>query len=222
MKKIKKHQIIQILVILGMYLTGVLLFKELPEEMPIHWNEINQPDNWIHKKFFILTFPSIALVFMILFNFFSLMETRKSKNQHLREVWHLIQTIFIVFFAYIYMIALYASVKENISLGVYIACGVGILLVLVGGFLVKVKPDYFLKFNNFFHFNDQANKISKGKIQKIVGWSFFLGGFFIIIQSIFFKAHLYIFFFSTLIIAIFVPIFYSYFKFKKSDGIDTR
>lgn len=61
MLKNKFLLVLTTVVILLPILPGLVLWKNLPEQMPIHWNSAGQADHWAGKPFAVLFMPLILL-----------------------------------------------------------------------------------------------------------------------------------------------------------------
>ena len=61
-KKNLKTLIITSVVILLPILAGLYIWDKLPEQMPIHFGENGEPDNWASKEFAVLGLPIILAV----------------------------------------------------------------------------------------------------------------------------------------------------------------
>ena len=62
-KKNCKVLIITSIVLLLPVLAGVILWNQLPEQMPTHWNAAGEIDGWSSKPFFVFGLPLIMLGF---------------------------------------------------------------------------------------------------------------------------------------------------------------
>lgn len=203
----------QISIIILMLLVGYLLFDRLPAEMPVHWNTAGEVDSYMPKMKAILLFPAITFVIILLFPLLRKIDPRKDKYILFERPWIVLQTTFVLFFAYIYFITLYITFHPEQSVEIFILAGIGVLFILIGNYLGKIRQNYFIGIKTPWTLN---NEEVWNKTHRLAGWCFVVGGLLILINA-FLGLSLMI---VTLIVTAFVvivPIVYSYLIYQKLE-----
>ena len=88
LKKNLKTLIITSVVILLPILAGLYLWDKLPEQMPIHFGENGEPDNWAPKEFAVLGLPVILVALQwILTGYMGQDPKRKNISEKIRKIY---------------------------------------------------------------------------------------------------------------------------------------
>ena len=88
---IRKHLkvlIITSLIILLPMLAGIILWKQLPEQIPMHWNFAGEVDRWGSKAFAVFGMPAILLGFQWVCALGVFMDPKRAN--HTGKILHLI------------------------------------------------------------------------------------------------------------------------------------
>ncbi len=191
--------------------TGWFLFDKLPDQMPTHWNIEGQADAYMSKNSAILLFPGITLAIALLFPILSMIDPRKEKYVLFRRPWLILQTVFVLFFAYMYFVSLYIALNPNVPITPFILGGIGVLFIVIGNYLGKVRQNYFVGIKTpwTLHSEEVWNKT-----QRIGGWTFLFAGIVILING-FVKWQLAAVMIAVIAVAVVVPIIYSYILYRK-------
>jgi uncharacterized membrane protein len=179
--------------------------------VPIHWNIHNQPDNYAHKMWSTLLFPSITLLCAILFKFLPKLDPRKEAYVQFARPWSIIQNVLILFFAYVYFVSILATLDPSYNIGAFIMTGIGVLFVLLGNYLGKVRQNYFVGIKTPWTL---ASEEVWNKTHRIGGWAFVVAGVMLILNGLLYW-HVAVVFTIAIVLAVVVPIVYSYVIFKK-------
>ena len=135
---------LQLAIVLSMIVVAWIFFKDLPDQMPSHWNIQGEVDSYMDKGLFIYLFPGIALLIAFLFPVLSKIDPKKEKYVLFRRAWLIIQTFIVLFFAYLYFVTIYLALNPEVSITPFIFVGIGVLFVVIGNYLGKVRQNYFM------------------------------------------------------------------------------
>ena len=203
--------LLQILIVIGMFATGWLLFDQLPEQMPTHWNIAGEVDGYMPKGTAIILFPAITLGIAILFPILSMIDPRKEKYTLFRRPWLILQTVIVIFFAYLYFVSIYLAFNPAVSITPFIFVGIGVLFIVIGNYLGKVRQNYFVGIKTpwTLHSEEVWNKT-----HRLGSWAFLIAGILILVNG-FIQWQLVPVMVAAIIIAAVVPIVYSYILYRK-------
>lgn len=84
MKIISKKEILPIALIIVAFIVGLLLYPDLPERMPSHWNAQGEVDAWSSKNFSVFFFPGLTLGFYLLMTFIPLIDPLRKNYARFR------------------------------------------------------------------------------------------------------------------------------------------
>lgn len=206
-KKNLKTLIISSVLILLPVLVGVILWNQLPEQIPTHWNAAGEVDGWSSKAFAVFCLPGILLAAQWLCTLGAGADP-KSKNHSekvLQLVLWIIPLLSNVLLAITYATALGQSVPVEIIMPVLI----GIVFIIIGNYMPKCKQNYTIGIKIPWTLNSEENwnKTHRfaGKLWVVCGLlivlSGFFGGFWI--------------FAAVALVMVLVPVIYSYLLHRK-------
>ena len=139
-KKNLKVLILTTVVMLLPILAGLILWNQLPEQMPTHWNAAGEIDGWSSKPFAVFVLPLI----MVAAQWLCMLGTAADpkKNNHSEKVLHLILWIVpalsVVLHAVTYATALGYAVPIEVVMPVLI----GLIFTIIGNYMPKCKQNY--------------------------------------------------------------------------------
>ena len=207
---IKKHLkvlMITSLVILLPILAGVILWNQLPEQIPSHWNAVGEIDGWSSKPFTVFGMPIILLAFQWLCVLGTGADPKKAN--HPEKIVHLVLWIIpvlsIVLSAITYTVALGQDVRVEVVMPIVI----GLMLAIVGNYLPKCKQNYTIGIKIPWTLNSEENW---NKTHRLAGWIWTFGGLLIMLTG--FLGGFWIFFIVVLLMVV-APLVYSYLLHRK-------
>ena len=144
MKIISKKEILPIALIIVAFIVGLLLYPDLPERMPSHWNAQGEVDAWSSKNFSVFFFPGLTLGFYLLMTFIPLIDPLRKNYARFRMTYFWFRTIFVVFFVSLYFYTLWVSLGSELNINYFILPAMSALFILIGMFLPKIRKNYFV------------------------------------------------------------------------------
>ena len=202
---IKKHLKVLIttsLVILLPIVAGVILWNQLPDQMPSHWNAAGEIDGWSSKAFSVFGMPLIMLAFQWICVLGTGADPKKSN--HSDKVVHLvlwmIPVISTVLHAIVYAVALGGAVRVEMVMPIMI----GLILAVVGNYLPKCKQNYTMGIKIPWTLNSEENW---NKTHRFAGWLWTFAGLIIMLTGFFGGFWI---FFGIVFVMVLAPCVYSY------------
>ena len=201
-KKNLKLLIITSFVILLPILAGVILWNQLPDPMPSHWNAAGEIDGWSSKPFAVFGLPLILLAAQWLCMLGTAADP-KNKN-HSTKMVHLviwiIPVLSVVMHTFVYLIALGYGVRMEMVMPILL----GLIFTIIGNYMPKCKQNYTIGIKIPWTLDNEENW---NKTHRFAGWLWtfcgivmmftgFFGGFWVFLPISF--------------VMVLAPIFYSY------------
>lgn len=180
MKKNWKVLLITSVLTLLPILAGVLLWKQLPAQMPSHWNAAGEIDGWSSKPFVVFGMPVIILAFHWICALATLADPKKDQHSGkvLQVVFWMMPILCIVLSTFAYAAALGKEVRMEMWMPVLM----GLLLTVVGNYLPKCKQNYTIgiKIPWTLSSEENWNKTHRfaGRLWVVSGIAMILTGFF--------------------------------------------
>ena len=180
---IKKH--LKILVITSVaillpILGGLILWEQLPEQLPIHWNMAGEVDDFCSKSFAVFGMPLILLAFHWLAVFATLSDP-KNKNHStkiLNMIFWVIPVLNIALSALLYSVAMGGRVRVEMFMSVLF----GLTFVVIGNYLPKCRQSYTIGIKLPWTLHSEENW---NRTHRMAGWLWVVGGLIIILTGFF-------------------------------------
>lgn len=139
-KKNLKVLIITSVVILLPILAGLILWNQLPDPMPTHWNASGEVDGWSSKPFAVFGLPLILLAAQWLCVLATGADPKK--NNHPEKVLHLVLWIMPVLSVVLHTITYMTTLGMEVRMERIMPVFIGVLFVIIGNYLPKCKQNY--------------------------------------------------------------------------------
>ena len=206
-KKNLKVLILTTVVMLLPILAGIILWNQLPEQMPTHWNAAGEIDGWSSKPFAVFVLPLI----MVAAQWLCMLGTAADpkKNNHSEKVLHLVLWIIpalsVVLHAVTYATALGYAVPIEVVMPVLI----GLIFTIIGNYMPKCKQNYTIGIKIPWTLDNEENW---NRTHRFAGWLWTFCGIAIMCTGFF--GGFWVFLPVTLLMVL-APIIYSYVLHKK-------
>lgn len=178
-KKNLKVLIITSLVILLPILAGVILWNQLPEQIPSHWNAVGEIDGWTSKPFTVFGFPLILLAVQWLCTLG--IGADPKKNNHPPKILHLVLWIIPILSVLLHTITYAVALGKEVRMEMVMPVLVGLLLAIIGNYLPKCKQNYTIGIKIPWTLNSEENwnrtHRFAGRLWVICGLAIMLTGF---------------------------------------------
>lgn len=206
-KKNKGTLIITSIVLLIPIFIGLILWNQLPEQIPTHWNANGEVDGWSSKAFAVFGLPLLMLAFQWLCTLGTGADPKKANHPEkvVQLVLWIIPVITIFLFTVTYMVALGQEVRMEVIMPVL----VGLLLTVVGNYMPKCKQNYTIGIKIPWTLNSEENW---NKTHRFAGWIWTFGGLAIVLTG--FVGGVWLFL-PVVLVMVLAPMIYSYVLHRK-------
>lgn len=179
-KKNAKILTITSLIILLPILVGVILWNQLPEKIPSHWNAAGEIDGWSSKPFAVFGMPLILLGFQWLCVLGTAADPKK--EQHSGKILHFVFWIIPILSVVLHALTYGVAMGNEVRMEVVMPALVGAVLTIAGNYLPKCKQNYTIGIKIPWTLNSEENwnKTHRfaGKLWVVCGLALMLTGFF--------------------------------------------
>ncbi len=195
------------IIILLPVLAGVILWDQLPEQIPSHWNMAGEIDSYSSKAFAVFAQPLIMLAIQWAAVFATNADPKRQNHQGkvLHLVFWLIPVLNIVLSAVTYTAAMGKEVKVEVISPIL----VGLIFVVTGNYLPKCKQNYTIGIKIPWTLNSEINW---NKTHRLAGWLWVICGLAIMLAGFFGLLWIVV---AALPIMVLVPLVYSYILSRK-------
>ena len=207
---IKKHLktlIITSIIILLPILAGIILWNQLPDPMPSHWNASGEIDGWSSKPFAVFGLPLILLAAQWLCVLGTSADPKK--NNHPTKIVHLVLWIIpvlsVVMHTFVYLIALGYGVRMEVVMPILI----GLIFTIIGNYLPKCKQNYTIGIKIPWTLNNEENW---NKTHRFAGFLWVVCGIAIMLTGFFGGIWVFL---PIVLLMVLAPFAYSYYLHRK-------
>jgi len=119
------------------------LMPSLPETIPTHWNFANEVDGW-GPRWSILAMGALPLATWLLMKVAPLIDPRREAYARHKRAYTVIAAVLCFALLPVAWIVAAAALGYAIDVGLLVRIVVGALLIVLGNFMGKLKPNYFV------------------------------------------------------------------------------
>ena len=163
----------QLLVIGLMFAAAAWAWPQLPDRLPTHWNIHGEVDGWGNKFMGLLFMPLLVLGLYLLLLLLPLFDPGKANYQNFQKAYGIIRIVLVAYMAAIYAATLFAAFGNSVNMTTVILPLVGVLFIVLGNFLGKIRPNWFVGIRTPWTLSSQ---LSWDKTHRLAGWLFILMG----------------------------------------------
>ena len=133
-------------VICALNLIGhVIVYPQLPDTIPIHWDAKNNINGW-GPRYFDLVFGALPLLMLGLLGVLPKIDPKYVNYVKFKEIWHgfvLAITVLLIAISWLTEAAVFGLVPEGSGfVGMLVGGGVGALLIILGNYMPRVRFNY--------------------------------------------------------------------------------
>ena len=206
-KKNLKVLIITSVILLLPILAGLILWNQLPEQMPTHWNAAGEVDGWSGKAFAVFGLPLI----MVAAQWLCMLGTAADpkKNNHSEKVLHLVLWIVPALSVVLHAVTYATALGHAVPMEVVMPILVGLIFTIIGNYMPKCKQNYTIGIKIPWTLD---NEEKWNRTHRFAGWLWTFCGIAIMCTGFF--GGFWVFLPITLLMVI-APIIYSYVLHRK-------
>ena len=211
-KKNLKFLVFTSIVILLPILAGVILWNQLPDPMPSHWNAAGEIDGWSSKPFAVFGMPCIlvAAQWLCLLGTAADPKKKNHSDKMIHLVLWIVPVLSVVMHTFIYLIALGYGLRMEVMIPVF----VGLIFVIIGNYMPKCKQNYTIGIKIPWTLDNEENW---NKTHRFAGFLWVICGVAIMLTG--FLGNFWIFLPITLLMVI-VPVIYSYLLYRQQKDAE--
>ena len=207
---IKKH--IKLLVITSVaillpMLVGLILWNQLPDQIPSHWNVAGEVDGWSSKPLAVFGMPLLLLALQWICMFATSADPKKA---HLTEkTLHLVLWLIPALSVVLQAITYTAALGNEVQIEVVIPVFMGLLFTIIGNYLPKCKQNYTIGIKIPWTLSSEENW---NQTHRFTGWVWVVSGLIIMLSGFFGGFWIFLGIAPLMVLA---PVIYSYLLYRK-------
>ena len=208
-----KTEVLPIILLISAFVASFYFYANFPERVPTHWNFKGQVDGWSSAAFAAFFFPVLNLGMYLLFLVIPYIDPKKERYEEFKHVFHIFKNFLIAFMTVIYFLTGLNGMGYNLPINVFVPIMVGILFILMGNYMGKLKSNWFMGARNPWTLSSEE---VWNKTNRITGKIFILSGLLMILEGFLpdnVKLSFFIFIIALMVI---VPNLYSFIIYNRT------
>lgn len=212
-----KKEIGALLIILLMAVAGAIIYPDLPEEIPMHWNIAGEVDSYYPKSLFsVFLLPGITVLILLLMLFMPYIDPKKERYGQFQGAYRIIRYSFVFLMAFIFTITMGAALGYDfIRIEKLVPGGIAILFIVIGIVLPRIKTNWFVGIRTPWTIeNEEVWK----KTHSLGSVMFSAAGVLTLFSLFLPPVWSFSVMFASIMAAALIPAAYSYFLYRKVTG----
>lgn len=162
-----------LLVIAAMFAGALIVWPGAPAQIPVHWNAAGEVDRYGGKVEGLLGIPLMTLAIYLLMRFLPRIDPGRANYARFGGAYTAIRAGIVVLMAGLFALVLAWIQGRPIDMSRAVPLGVGLLFVLIGALMGKVRPNWFVGVRTPWTL---SSKTSWVRTHRLGGWLFVLLG----------------------------------------------
>lgn len=159
---------------------SVWAYPRLPAVVTTHWNFKGEPDGYSSRLLAAALLPLFLAVLPLIFRVLPKIDPKGENYAKFSEAYWLIANTVVLFLAGVHGAVLLNAMGTPIDINLVVGLGVGLLLMVMGNYLGKVQPNWFMGVRTPWTL---ASDTVWRKTNRTAGWLFVLAGLIIAVAS---------------------------------------
>jgi uncharacterized membrane protein len=210
-KSMRKGIILSLGIVLVSFLLAFYFYNRVPDKIANHWDINGNVNGYTTKLSGLFLVPSILLVCVSLFLLLPKIDPLRKNIASFKVYYDIFILIFTGFMFYIYILMILWNLNYRFDMLLMMFPGMSVLFYYCGIMLERSKRNWFIGIRTPW---TMSNDVVWDKTHKLGGRLFKIAGIIILIGALF-KGLAIIFFVLSILIASVLPVFYSYFEYRK-------
>jgi uncharacterized membrane protein len=201
------------IIVLGAYIAW--LYPSLPDPMPTHWNAAGEVDDYTAKAVGAPLLVLIPLSVLVIFKLIPVMSPRGFRTETFTGPLNIIMTASVLFGCIIGIGVIRATRDSSIDISSFVFVAVGLLFMVMGNFLGKVRKNFFLGIRTPWTL---ASDEVWAKTHRLGGWCFVIAGIIMAFMGVALPPSAMPWAIIVIVAIALIPVVYSYFAYRRIEG----
>jgi uncharacterized membrane protein len=168
-----KTELFSALVLLVCWVASFYFYRHFPERVITHWGVDGQANGWSGRGFAAFFFPGLLTGMYLLFLALPMLDPKRERYEEFPRAYNIFRHSILVVMAVIYFIASLVNVGMKADVGMIIPAIIGVLFVVIGNYMSKLKMNWFMGIRTPWSLSSEA---VWAKTHRFGGKAFIFGG----------------------------------------------
>lgn len=135
-----------LIIVLGTLIAAFVVYPQMPDMVPIHWNVHGEIDDYGSKAFGTFFLPLMNIGMYVLLLVTPKLDPKRANYQKFDGSYRIIRFTIHLFFTLMFALTIYAALGHPVDIGLWIPAGVSVLFIILGNVMGRVRHNYFVGF----------------------------------------------------------------------------
>ncbi|WP_041468329.1 SdpI family protein [Geobacillus sp. C56-T3] len=126
------------------YFLSLAALPYLPDEVAIHWSASGEADGFSNKWLGAFLPPLLMTFLIMLMGVLPKFDPKKESYGRFQKSYGIVNAALACFFLLLHIATLAYNLGVSVDIGRLVPLGVGALLIVLGNYMPKIKPNYFI------------------------------------------------------------------------------
>jgi uncharacterized membrane protein len=211
-----KSEVFSLALIAVAIAASFFFYAHFPERVITHWGFNGEPNGWSGRGFAAFFLPVLLIGMYLLFVFLPMLDPKKERYAEFAKVYGVFRNFLLLIMTVIYFIASLNNIGYNLDVGIWTSAAVGFLFVVLGNYLGKIKPNWFVGIRTPW---TMSSEIVWNKTHRFGGKAFMICGVIMAITGFAPLAWRLPLFLAATIILVFATVIYSYIVYRQEKRV---
>jgi uncharacterized membrane protein len=212
-----RADIISLVFIVAAITVAAFLYPGLPEMIPTHWNAQGEVDGYMRKPGGVLIMPAAAMFTYVIMKLIPVISPKGFRTEKFSDLIGVLQVTLVGFMSIVAILVLLEARGLNVRINEMIIAGVGLLFVIIGNYLGKVRKNFFIGIRTPWTL---ASDEVWNRTHRIGGKLFIMSGIIIWIGALLRLPLTWTV--GVAVGLVLIPLVYSYFLYRRIEGFDSN
>ncbi|MFH0955936.1 MAG: SdpI family protein [Candidatus Falkowbacteria bacterium] len=159
---------------------SVFFYNNLSERIATHWNFEGEVDSWGSGQAQAVVFPLLIVGMYFLFLLIPYLDPKKERYEQFSKIYHIFKSLILASIVVIYFVVGLNGLGYTLPVGVIIPGLVGLLFIILGNYLGKIKMNWFVGIRTPWTLSSEE---VWNKTHRFGGKMFILAGFLMLAET---------------------------------------
>jgi uncharacterized membrane protein len=194
-------------------------WPRLPDVVTTHWGFDGKPNGWSPRWVAAVLLPLFLLALPLIFRVLPRIDPKGENYSKFSDAFWLIGNSVVLFLAGVHVVVLLNAMGYPVDMNLVIGVGVGLLFTVMGNYLGKVQPNWFMGVRTPWTL---ASEQVWRKTHRTAGWLFVGTGLFIAVAAFIPSVSVGSVMVVAIVIAAIIPVVQSYVLWKREQTMTSR
>lgn len=132
------------LLVIAATIASIVVYPQMPERVPTHWNIEGEVDGWSSRFFGAWLMPLMMAVILVILRMVPLIDPRRANFEKFQGVYEAIIGVTMAFMLGLHIMLLALATGSNVPIARVIPAAVAVFFIVLGFLLPRAHPNWFV------------------------------------------------------------------------------